>query len=429
MARIDGDRLLADLRKLAEFGKWKTGVHRPTYTPQDMQAREWLASRMSSAGLDPEIDGIGNVIGRTRVPGPRLLIGSHVETQPHSGWLDGAMGVIFGLEVARALPGLPVDVVGWADEEGHFLTYLGSRSFTGILPDTRIDALANRDDRTPLRTALARAGLEGRERARLDPSLYRGYLEAHIEQGNELDITGDRIGVVTAIVGIENYRVEFTGQQNHAGTTQMFRRKDAGIAMIRFAEALYKRFGDLAGPRTVWTFGRIHVEPGAPSIVPGRAEMSVQFRDTDPDVLLKFRTALEEAVAAAGATGPCAVAISKISQTIPKQMDPQFQDTIESVASRHAPGRFRRMPSGAGHDAAIMAEVLRTSMLFVPSIDGISHHHTENTHDEDLVLGCAVLADAAEEILRLPETAPSPGATQSDRDTRQTSQTSMSAKR
>ena len=140
---------------------------------------------MTEAGLEPEIDGIGNVIGRARGDGAKLLLGSHVETQPHAGWLDGALGVMYGLEVARTLGG-GIDVAAWADEEGHFGSFIGSRSFCGLLSEVEIDACRNRDG-TTLRDALAQAGFAGRPRAAVDPARYRGYLEAHIEQGAELE--------------------------------------------------------------------------------------------------------------------------------------------------------------------------------------------------------------------------------------------------
>src|SRR5215469_5313713 len=140
---IDGKRLLADLYRLREFGTYKTGVHRPTYSPVDMDARRWTAERMRDAGLEPEIDGIGNVIGRGAGDGPRVLLGSHTETQPHAGWLDGALGVMYGIEVARAL-GSGVDVASWADEEGHYSSFPGSRSFVGDFSDADIDAGRNR---------------------------------------------------------------------------------------------------------------------------------------------------------------------------------------------------------------------------------------------------------------------------------------------
>jgi beta-ureidopropionase / N-carbamoyl-L-amino-acid hydrolase len=168
MPSIDARRMLADLRRLATFGEYRTGVHRPTYSPQDVAARHWLAERMQDAGLAPVIDGIGNVIGRRRVDGPRLLMGSHSESQNHAGWLDGALGVIYGIEVARSIredadcADLAIDVVSFADEEGHYGAFIGSRSLCGLLDDAEIDRLTNRSDGTPLRAALEDAGFAGR---------------------------------------------------------------------------------------------------------------------------------------------------------------------------------------------------------------------------------------------------------------------------
>jgi N-carbamoyl-L-amino-acid hydrolase len=394
--RIDGERLLRDLYELRKIGEYKTGVHRPTYLPEDVQSRHWLAERLRVAGLDPEIDGIGNVLGRARGDGPKLLLGSHVETQPHAGWLDGALGVLYGLEVARTLGG-GIDVAAWADEEGHFGSFIGSRSFCGMLTDAEIDTLHNREG-TTLRDALQQAGFADRPRAMVDPARYCGYMEAHIEQGAELEDTGKRIGIVTAIVGSHRFRILFEGVQNHAGTTRMSIRKDAGVALVNLAHAIYQRFPAVVGLRTVWTTGRITLDPGAASIVPGRAEMVFQFRDTDPVLLARLDGELEALVADAN-RGPCKVTIAERGQSTPQSMDPGFQDALERAAERHAPGLHVRMPSGAGHDAQILAERMKSAMLFVPSIGGISHHYAEDTKDEDIVLGCQVFADAAAEIV------------------------------
>lgn len=405
MPTIDGKRLLGDLRKLAEFGAYKTGVHRPTYSPEDMAARRWLAGRMTAAGLDVVIDGVGNVLGRGRSGRKRLLMGSHAETQPHAGWLDGAMGVVYGIEVARAFAedpacaGLGVDVAAWADEESHYLTFLGSRSFCGEVSDADLDQAKNRDDGTPLRTALERAGLAGRPIERIDPDQYVGYLEGHVEQGDYLYAGKLRIGIVTGIVGSRQFRLSFAGQQNHAGTTRMAVRKDAGVALIRLCNAIDQRFPAVAGERSVWTTGRILLDPGAPSIVPGGAEMMFQFRDTDPERLDLLERTLAELVAESNRRGPCTCRLEAISRTPPKLMDAGFQDALEAAAKRRAPGLSMRMPSAAGHDAQILGRKLPAAMLFVPSIDGISHHYAENTADEDIVLGCQVFADGAYRIL------------------------------
>ena len=394
---IDGKRLLADLYKLREFGTYKTGVHRPTYSKVDMASREWICERMREAGLTPEIDGIGNVIGRGEGEGPRVLLGSHTETQPYAGWLDGALGVMYGLEVARAV-GRGVDVISFADEEGHYSSFPGSRSFIGVFSEADIDAGRNKYEGTTMREALAAAGLAGRRRVAFAPGRYKGYLEAHIEQGDTLESTGEKIGIVTSIVGIWAYRITFEGVQNHAGTTRMAIRRDAGLAAVKLIAAIDALFPTICAERTVWTVGRITLDPGAGSILPGGAEVVFQIRDADIDVLKRLEAALEGLVADAD-KGPCRATLHNVSRSTPSLMDPGFQNALERAAERFAPGQHQRMPSGAGHDAQWLARVMPSAMLFIPSIGGISHHWSENTADEDIVLGCQVMATAVAEIL------------------------------
>ncbi|HET7262805.1 MAG TPA: hydantoinase/carbamoylase family amidase [Casimicrobiaceae bacterium] len=406
MARIDGARLIGDLRELAGFGRYRTGVHRPAFSDADLAARHWLARRMAEAGLDAGIDGIGNVIGRAPGDGPRLLVGSHSDTQPQGGWLDGAMGVVYGIELARAMRddpgcrGIGVDVASWQDEEAHYANVLGSRSFAGFLDDAEIDRARHRDDGTPLRHAIARAGLAGTPRARLDASRYCGYLEAHIEQGAVLELDQRRIGVVTAIVGILVYRVTFVGERNHAGTTPMRMRKDAGVALTAFCNEVHREFKALAGSVTVWTIGRIVLEPNAPSVVPGRAELLLQIRDPSLATMERLGAAAIGLAEGADRTGPCRIAIERTSCTEPVAMHEPFQAAIAAAAERRAGRDWMRLVSGAGHDAQILARQMPAGMLFVPSIGGISHHYTEDTAEDDLVLGCQTFADAAEAILR-----------------------------
>ncbi|MFC5087637.1 hydantoinase/carbamoylase family amidase [Microvirga arabica] len=398
--------MLRDLRRLAEFDGYKTGVHRPTFSQPDLESRRWLADQFASIGLDPMIDGVGNVFGRSSAPGPKLLIGSHSESQNYAGWLDGALGVIYGLEIARAFRESPdcgghvIEPVAWSDEESHFTPFLGSRSFIGDVTDAEIDAAADSTTGQPLREAIRQAGLIGCPRAEIDPRRYIGYLEAHIEQGDSLEASGLRIGVVTSIVAIWQYRITFKGVQNHAGTTRMAIRKDAGVALVDLCSAIKREFPAVAGPRSVWTTGRIVLDPGAPSIVPGGAEMLFQFRDDDPERLSAIEARLKELVEAANRSGLCEVELEVLAKSTPSMMDSAFQAAIEAAAERHAPHSHVRMPSGAGHDAQIIAQRVRAGMLFVPSIGGISHHWTENTLDADIVLGCQVLADAAEVILQ-----------------------------
>ena len=406
MPEIDPDRLLGDLRELAKFGAYKTGVHRPTFSREDVEARHWFADRLAEAGLDAKIDGIGSVFGLSRAPGPKMLTGSHLESQNHAGWLDGPLGVVYGLETARAFredpatADLGVDVAAWCYEEGHFGSFLGSRSFVGLLSEDEIDKARNRYDGTPLREALDKAGLSGRPRLQFEAGRHTGYVEAHIEQGDTLESGDLKIGIVTAIVAIWQYRLTATGEQNHAGTTSMARRRDAGLALVRLLGEIDRRFPGLAGPRTVWTCGGITLEPGAPSIIPGRAEALLQIRDADAAVLERLQVELQRLVEEANRDGRCPIAIEIMSQSTPALMDESLQAAIAAAAEARCPGKGLRMPSGAGHDAQYLARVMPAAMLFVPSIGGISHHWTENTADADIVLGAQVFCDAVVRMLR-----------------------------
>lgn len=405
MPEIDPARLIADLRRLAEFGRHGTGVHRLSLSAEDMASRHWLRDQLEAAGLDAMIDGVGSVFGRSRAAGPVLLVGSHSDTQPRGGWLDGAMGVIYGLELARAFAadpacaGLGIEVASWIDEESNFLSFLGSRSFTGELDPAEIERARSRDG-ILLTDALRAAGLAGKPAMRLEPGRYKGYLEAHVEQGGTLEQRGKRIGVVTGIVGIRGGVLVFTGEQNHAGTTPMRLRKDAGVALISFADRLGRAFRDEAGPDTVWTFGRVVFEPGSPSVIPGHAELTVQFRDPENARLDAFQARLDALIAETNAAGPCRVAVTQPRRTEPAPMDAGFQDLIEQAAERRAPGLSLRLHGAAGHDAMVLSRHMRSAMLFVPSIRGISHDVAEDTSEADLVLGCQVAADAAAAILR-----------------------------
>ena len=400
---IDGERLLADLKRLRGFGACGTGVVRTSLSPVDLESRRWLCRRLEGAGLDARIDGAGNVIGRSRNPGKAVIVGSHSDTQPTGGWLDGAMGVIYGLEVARALSEAPatkdraVDVASWLDEEGRFYGCFGSFSFVDEAPAHALDAAD--DTGLTLRDALRGAGLEGVAPERLDPERHVAYLEAHIEQGPYLEDEGNRIGVVTSIVGSRNFTVEFEGEQNHAGTTPMSRRRDAAQAMVEFAHSVYREFPRAGGERTVWTIGEMALEPGAVSVVPGKARMNLQFRDQDPAVLDRLEALSRELVARANA-GRCDVDMRPRSHhSVPAPMDADLRGHLARAAERHAPGRWTAMPSAAVHDAQVLARHLPSAMLFVPSIDGISHAFEEDTGEEDIVLGCQVLATATASVL------------------------------
>ncbi|MES2195015.1 MAG: Zn-dependent hydrolase [Pseudomonadota bacterium] len=402
--QFDGARVLADLNALRAIGAYKTGVHKPTFSEPHLQSLQWLAARLPEAGLKAGIDGIGNVLGSSAKSGPKLLAGSHLESQNYAGWLDGPLGVVYALEAARVINPDPnangsVEVAVWCDEEGHFGSFLGSRSYVGALTEADIDAARDRSSGRTMRDALREAGLAGRPRATAERGRHIGYLEAHIEQGQTLESGGLAIGVVTSIVGIWQYRITFTGEQNHAGTTRMSVRKDAGLALARFCVAIDDRFPASCGPRTVWTTGRIELDPGAPSIIPGRAEMLFQMRDDDPEVIDRLENLLRDMAAEAGGQGRCTVAVARLRTGAPALMNAAFQQAIEAASAAFAGGRSIHMPSGAGHDAQVLATIMPAGMLFVPSIGGVSHHWSENTADADIVTGAEVFVDACRRLL------------------------------
>lgn len=398
MLPVDTVAFLQDLHELRRIGAFRTGVHRPTYSPDDMVARRWLIAKLTECRLEASIDGIGNVYGRHRGEGPHLLVGSHIESQNEAGWLDGALGVVAGLALARA--GLPVDVCAFADEEGHFsIGFPGSRSIIGELTEDAIDRATNRTDGTPMREALRAAGLEGLPRRQLEAGRHKGYFEMHIEQGTQLETAGLQIGVVTGIVAIWQWRIVVEGQQDHAGGTTMAERKDAGLSAVRLLAAIDAEFPRICGPRSTWTTGKILLEPGAPNIIPGRAEILFQFRDVSAPVLERLEAGLRALVQEANRRERCTITLEPVSKAIPALCDPAMMQALSEAAAEFAPSSWQEMPSGAGHDAQVIARRMPAAMLFVPSIGGISHHWSEDTRDEDLALGMQVLHRAAERFL------------------------------
>lgn len=398
--KINARRLLEDLYTLRGFGACGKGVVRLAFSAEDMAARRWLEQRMAAAGLDAEIDGVGNVLGRSRSSGPALLIGSHSDTQPSGGWLDGAYGVICGLEAARALAEDPatadaaVDVIAWSDEEGTFAGYIGSRAFTGedVAP---VIAAARNAAGESLAPMLAEAGLAGRPIAHLQKGRHAAYLEPHIEQGGRLEAAGKFLGIVTAIVGIREYRITFTGRRNHAGTTPMAVRCDAASALFAFTQELDRIFRAIADADTVWTIGRVDVAPGSLSVIPGEATLYLQFRDGDEARLLAMETALRRLAAETDGQRGVGVAIAEHEPPVrPAAMDSALQQHLAAAAEALAPGGWQFMPSGAGHDAQLLAAHIPSAMLFVPSIGGVSHDFAEDTSPDHLVLGCRAVAAA-----------------------------------
>ncbi|MEJ6393871.1 hydantoinase/carbamoylase family amidase [Gymnodinialimonas sp. 2305UL16-5] len=397
---VNSSRFLADLHALRDFGRDGQGVRRRAFSDPDLAARAWLADRMAEAGLTPHFDPVGNLFGL--VPGQSLLLGSHSDTQPEGGWLDGALGVIAALEVARAsleADGRAISVVSFQDEEGRFGALTGSSVWSGKLNLAAADALVATDG---TQFSDARARLAARASDFVDPARFVGFLEMHIEQGPVLDQAGDTIGVVTGIVGLRQFQITVKGEQNHAGTTPMAMRRDAFVAVTRIATLLEDRLANIATPKTVWTIGHLRLEPNASSIVPGRAVFMLQWRDADAERLQRIEEAIQGVLAEVqGGTG-CAITFERLRQDLaPMPMDDMMQAELAKAAKRVAPGQWRSMPSGALHDASNVAALMPVGMLFVPSINGISHAFEEDTAEDDLVIGLKVLAEAASRLAPL----------------------------
>ena len=346
--KIDAARFLKDLHDLRAIGAAGVGkgVVRPAYSEADIVGRQWIAGRMREAGLRVEMDAMGNLFGLA--DGPSILMGSHSDSQPEGGWLDGALGVIAALEVARAAQeagGPAVSVVSFQDEEGRFGVTTGSAVWSGQLDQDAADALED-DAGVPL--GEARKAMGDMVTGPVDPSQFTGYIELHIEQGPTLDDSGEQIGVVSDIVGIRDMKVTFKGQQNHAGTTPMQVRKDAFQAVSEFNTLLNDRLRNVVTPTTVWTIGHVSLHPNASSIVPGKAVFSMQWRDGDSDRLARMEAIIRETADEVAKSRGMDLSYGTMLGLEPVAMDARLRDALAQGAETVAPGKWRKMPSGAG---------------------------------------------------------------------------------
>ncbi|MFO8075766.1 MAG: Zn-dependent hydrolase [Actinomycetota bacterium] len=403
---LDPERFLADLDTLAGFGAdGDGGVSRPSFSGADAKARRWLAERAEAAGLAYREDAAANSFCRLDgPPGPAVWVGSHLDSVPNGGPLDGALGVVAALEVVRSLAeeGLalarPVEVVSFTDEEGAYTGFLGSKSAMGELAPADLEAIAGRDG-TPLVEAMRAAGYDPSAigAAAVDPADVAGYLELHIEQGAILHEVGLPIGVVTHIVGVGRVTVEFGGRADHAGTTPMWLRRDAARGAADLLAALPGLPAEVGAGDAVVTCGRLSLAPGADNIVPGRATLHLDMRDRDRAAIEALEAAVAAHAEAAAAAHGLEATLTRESLTDPTPLDSRLVDVV--AASAEAAGlASRRMPSGAGHDAQVVAPHVPAAMVFVPSIDGRSHSPLERTGPDDLVAGLRVLHGAVRRL-------------------------------
>jgi N-carbamoyl-L-amino-acid hydrolase len=391
---VDGDRLLDDLDSLAHFGASDGhGVDRVAYGPADLEARRWVEAQMLQLGLQVRKDQAGNSVGSypSRMTGlAPIATGSHTDTVPAGGRYDGTLGVAAALSCVRALHDSdvllrhPLEVINFAAEEATMGGTIGSRAMAGIL-DPRI-LRAQAWDGREVADHIRAAGLDPdavAQAERAEGSL-ACFLELHIEQGSILDEAGVPLGVVEGIVGIRRYIVRFEGMANHAGTTPMPKRRDALVMAAPYIMAVR----DIAvAHEMVGTVGSLELRPGTPSVIPGHVELSVEIRGMDEAKLDAVETSLSETATANGGD------FMRVSTKPPVHSDPRLVDAL-LAACEEVKVEYRRMPSGAGHDAMCMAHIAPMAMLFVPSRGGISHSPDEYTDPEACVLGARVLLEA-----------------------------------
>ena len=404
---INRERLQSDIESLAQIGRQEDyGIYRMAFTPGDMQGREWFKNKITEAGLNMYQDGAANIHARLGWDGkrPSILMGSHLDTVPGAGHLDGALGVLVALECLRRIKeeklklNYPLEAVAFSDEEGRFGGMLGSQAIAGMLsPETILNAVDL--DGVKLTDAMESVGLNAMDAlyAKRNPDSIHAYLELHIEQGPLLDNTGISVGNVDAISGLFKWEVSLIGKANHAGTTPMEMRNDAFMGLSEFSSQIQRILDENGSARSVATIGRVEISPGAANVIPGAVNFSLEARDTDPQVLDDIGHAFRKALSAIARRRGLMFEFKVLSEIEPVKCDAGMIMTIENVAkSLRIP--FLQMASGAAHDAQIMGHITRAGMIFVPSKDGRSHSIAEWTDMDDIEKGANIALNTLHRI-------------------------------
>lgn len=402
--KVNTDRLLSRIATLGAIGATpEGGVRRLALGDADRDARNQVVAWMRAAGLRVDVDTIGNIIGTrkgTTNVAP-VMTGSHVDTVANGGRLDGAYGVLSGIEVAETLndAGLattrPIAVCVFTNEEGARFQpdMMGSLVFAGGLPLE--EALDTRDrDGLRLGDELSRVGYAGEtETGSISP---HAFVEVHIEQGPVLDREGLTIGAVENLQGISWTRIRIDGEANHAGTTPMGIRHDAGYCVGAIAAHVRELSRTLGGTQ-VGTVGAIDLQPNLINVIPGDASLTVDLRNTDDGELQRAERMLEVFLETLAESEGVTIETERLARFDPVRFDDSVVRTIEQSAAMLELS-CRRMTSGAGHDAQMMARLCPAAMIFVPSIRGISHNPAEDTRDQDLTAGANVLLHTLTEL-------------------------------
>lgn len=396
---INRERLQSDIEALAKIGRDEDyGIYRMAFSEGDMKAREWFKNKVTEAGLEFFQDGAANMYARYQWDDkrPSVMMGSHMDTVPAAGHLDGALGVIVALECLRCIKeqninvNFPLEAVAFSDEEGRFGGMLGSQAIAGMLTPEKIVNATDLNGIT-LIDAMKKVGLDAMNalHAKRSPDSIHSFLELHIEQGPMLDQMDISIGNVDAIAGLFKWDVNLIGTPNHAGTTPMGMRKDAFMGLSEFASQVKRILDENGSPRSVATIGRVEISPGAANVIPGKVEFSLEARDTNQDVLDDLANAFRKSLSAIARKHELMFEFRVLSEISPVKSDNGIVETVENVC-KLLKIPFLQMASGAAHDAQIMANITRAGMIFVPSKDGRSHSIAEWTDMDDIEKGANV---------------------------------------
>jgi N-carbamoyl-L-amino-acid hydrolase len=403
---VSTDRIRRRLEELSLHGRpaggtFADGVSRLAFSDADVAGRALVMKWMRDAGLSPRIDAAGNILGSRAGTDPKLepvLFGSHIDSVPSGGNFDGDVGTIGAIEAIevlnaqRATTRRPLMVAVWTNEEGVPFNSLlfGSRGFAGLLEPNELDRKWNG---AVLRDSLRKIGGDPDhiESAKHPKGWFHAYIELHIEQGGNLDRLKIPIGVVEGIVGIDRWDVEIRGFANHAGTTPMPERHDALLAASELTLAVNEIVRKEPG-RQVGTVGHIEVSPNAPNVIPGLARMTVEIRDLEPAKIARLGRAIQDRAQKIAAETRTTITFQQTAHHEPALADPKLQAVIEQASAKLGL-KSLRLPSGAGHDAQTMAYLGPMAMIFVPSVDGISHAPKEFSRWEDCANGAAVLLE------------------------------------
>ncbi|MEH7126194.1 allantoate deiminase [Bacillus sp. JJ1773] len=385
---------------LGEYGKDpKGGVTRLLYTKEWIEAQKALDKLMQEDGLTTLYDEVGNLFGRlegSKYKNETILTGSHVDTVKNAGKLDGAYGILAGILAIRYLKetyGKPLrnlEVVSFAEEEGSRFPYAfwGSKNLVGMAKKEDVENISDFNG-VPFVDAMREAGFNFREESKAFRTDLKGFIEIHIEQGNVLENEGKSVGVVHSIVGQRRFTIDVTGVANHAGTTPMGYRKDAVFAASQMIQDVINKAIEYGDP-LVATVGKIEVKPNIVNVVPGGALFTLDVRHTEKEVLVKFTDELTSIINRIASESGVEVKIDMWMDEEPIPMDQQIVEAIEKQTKENGLN-YKMMHSGAGHDSQIIAPIVPTAMIFVPSRNGISHNPLEYTSPEELATGVKAL--------------------------------------